>query len=92
MNKKTVLLCVMAVASLLLLAACFPGNERYTYEQPAGFFWGIWHGLIAIFTLIGSIFSDHVTIYESYNTGFFYNLGFLIGVGSPIGGISFLRD
>ena len=92
MNKKTILLCVMAVAGLLLLTACFPGNERYTYEQPAGFFWGIWHGLIAIITLIGSLFSDNVTIYESYNTGFFYNLGFLIGVASPIGGVSFFRD
>lgn len=92
MKKRIFLLTILALAILVLFASCHPGHERYTVEDPAGFFWGVWHGLISIFTLIGSIFSDTVTIYESHNTGFFYNLGFLIGVGSPIGSISLFKN
>ena len=90
--KKKLLLCALIVMGLMLLTSCYPGHERFGADDPVGFFWGLWHGLIAIFTLIGSIFSDNVTIYESHNTGFFYNLGFLIGVGSPIGGFTFFKD
>ena len=92
MRKKIILLSLLALAMLLLFSSCHPGHERYSVEDPAGFFWGFWHGLISIFTLIGSIFSDNVTIYETNNTGFFYNLGFLIGVGSPIGSFSFFKN
>ena len=89
MNKKYMLLALLAVLALLLFTGCHPGHERYTMADPAGFWWGIWHGVIAFFTLIGSIFTDNVTIYEVNNTGFWYNLGFLIGVGAFSGGSFF---
>ena len=92
MTKRIVLACLLLLGTMLLLSGCYPGSGGYSLESPAGFFWGLWHGLIALFTLIGSLFSDNVTIYEAYNTGFGYNLGFLIGVGSPIGGFSFFKD
>jgi len=89
MNKKLLLLALLTMLALFLLTSCHPGHERYTAYDPAGFFWGLWHGFIALFTLIGSIFSDNVTIYETNNTGFWYNLGFLLGVGSLTGGSFF---
>ena len=79
--KKAMIFTGLMILVLLLFSGCHPGNERYSLDAPAGFWWGIWHGVIAFFTLIGSLFSDNVTIYESANTGFWYNLGFLFGVG-----------
>lgn len=59
----------------------------YTSLEPAGFFSGIWHGLQAPWSLIGRWLIDNVVMYASPNTGWFYDLGFLLGiVGSvPIG-------
>ena len=52
----------------------------------AGFWLGLWHGLICPITLIISLFSDNVHFYEVYNSGGWYNFGFLLGVGSSFGG------
>ncbi|MBA7476132.1 hypothetical protein ES707_11511 [subsurface metagenome] len=63
---------------LLLMAACAPGNERFV-AGPAGFWAGLWHGLICVVTFIISLFSDSVHLYEVNNTGGWYNFGFLLG-------------
>jgi len=63
---------------LLLMAGCAPGNERFV-AGPAGFWAGLWHGLICLFTFIISLFSDSVRMYEVNNTGGWYNFGFLLG-------------
>ncbi|MCX5784434.1 MAG: hypothetical protein NTX59_01965 [Elusimicrobia bacterium] len=49
---------------------------------PAGFWVGLWHGLIALITFIVSLFNDDVSVYETNNKGKLYELGFLIGVGA----------
>ena len=90
--KKLVLVSLLLLCALAMLSGCYPGSGNYTADAPAGFFWGIWHGMISFFTLIGSLFSDDVTIYETYNTGFGYNFGFLLGVGGPIGGFSIFKN
>ena len=90
MKKRIALLCLMLVG-LLLLASCVPGGERYTYETPAGFFWGVWHGWIAPISLIMSIFNSERSIYEVYNTGFWYDVGFYVAIISGFGGISLFR-
>ncbi len=64
---------------LLLVASCAPGNERFV-TGAAGFWAGLWHGLICVFTFIISLFSDSVRMYEVNNTGGWYNFGFLLGV------------
>lgn len=40
---------------------------------------GLWHGLIALITLILSFFNPAVQMYEVHNNGSMYNLGFLFG-------------
>ena len=45
----------------------------------AGLGTGIWHGVIAIVTLIMSFFNPEVQMYEVHNSGPLYNLGFLLG-------------
>ena len=51
----------------------------------AGFWCGLWHGFICLFTLIASLFSKSVTIYEVHNNGGWYNFGFVLGVGMFFG-------
>jgi len=89
--KKIILLCVITACMLVLLAGCVPGGGAYSAEEPAGIFWGIWHGWIAPIALIMSLVNDQYSIYETYNTGFFYNLGFYAAIISGFGGISLFR-
>jgi len=46
----------------------------------AGAAQGLWHGLIAPVTVIGSFFNPVMQMYEVHNNGREYNLGFLVGV------------
>ena len=46
----------------------------------AGIVQGLWHGLIAPVTLIGSFFNPDMQMYEVHNNGKEYNLGYLFGV------------
>jgi hypothetical protein len=52
----------------------------------AGFWAGVWHGLIIVITFIVSLFTSEVGIYETHNTGWPYNLGFLLGLCISLGG------
>lgn len=81
MKQKTLIL--LLVVGTLFLWGCadkinvqFPENA---YEY--GFFWGLWHGFIAPFSLIGMLFGADITVFAMKNTGFFYALGFLMGSG-----------
>jgi hypothetical protein len=50
--------------------------------EPVGFFYGLWHGFIVLFSWIGSWFFDDVAIYAIYNNGGWYDFGFIIGFSS----------
>ena len=53
--------------------------------EPAGFWIGIWHGVIMPITFIVSLFNPDVGIYETNNNGGWYNFGFVIGATSTGG-------
>jgi hypothetical protein len=57
---------------------------NYSYYEPAGFFSGLWHGLISILSIIVRIFLDNIEMYAINNTGVPYDLGFLFGVAGSI--------
>ncbi len=59
-----------------------PNNEG----KIAGFWKGLWHGLIAPITFIISIFTKEVRFYEVHNSGFWYNFGFVLGAGLFLSG------
>jgi hypothetical protein len=65
---------------LAVLVGCAAGDPRFTAAAPAGFWDGLWHGLISFVTLVIGMFNDHVRVYEVDNTGGWYDLGFLLGV------------
>ena len=54
----------------------------------AGFWRGLWHGIIAPIMFFVSLFKENVGIYETHNTGAWYNLGFILGLMIIFGGNS----
>lgn len=90
-KKKIVTICILVVLILLLFTGCIPGDGTYTSDNPAGFFWGIWHGWIAPISLVIGTFKGNIGIYETMNTGWFYDLGFYIAIISGFGGLSLSR-
>jgi hypothetical protein len=54
-------------------------------SEPAGFWAGLWHGLICGVTFIISLFTDTVRMYEVNNTGGWYDFGFLFGAMIVLG-------
>lgn len=82
--KKKLLIGIALLAIILFsgcadvtnVEACMPAGE-HTY----GFWGGVWHGMIAQFSFIGSLFSDEIAVYAINNNGGWYNFGFVGGLG-----------
>ena len=72
----------IAAIALLLLAGCAagPASRWAPPAEAAGFFAGLWHGILLLVTLVVSFFTDDVRIYEIHNTGIGYDVGFVLGV------------
>jgi hypothetical protein len=70
-----------------VLAVAGPGSRfQVPGATPAGFWAGLWHGLISPITFLVSLFSPKVRIYETNNRGRWYDFGFIIGVSGTFGG------
>ena len=54
--------------------------------SPAGFWLGLWQGLIVILSFITSLFDKSISIYQVGNTGGWYNFGYLLGLSIALGG------
>ena len=77
------------LSPVLLFAACTAGDPQFSQaEEPAGFWYGLWHGMISFITLVIHIFNDNVSVYEVHNSGGWYDFGFLLGVIMVWGGSS----
>lgn len=68
------------VASILLVTSCAAGDVQFSQDNPADFWWGLWHGIISVISLVVHLFNDSVVVYEIDNTGAWYDFGFLLGV------------
>ncbi len=88
--KKRYFILGLILIIVLVISGCAPGNERWDQEvnpgELAGFWVGVWHGLIIVITFIVSLFTKEVGLYEINSTGWPYNLGFLIGLYLSVGG------
>ncbi|HOY85522.1 MAG TPA: hypothetical protein PLQ80_09540 [Candidatus Syntrophosphaera sp.] len=76
---------------LALLCACAPGVNGRSADNRAGFFMGIWHGWIAPISLIWQLFNREVRLYEVFNKGWAYDLGYYMGVVGGFGGLALSR-
>lgn len=88
---KKVLTFGFLVLVLVAVAGCTAGpneleNSPDEEEKVAGFWQGLWHGIIAPITFVVSLFSDSVGMYEAHNNGGWYNFGFLLGMSIILGG------
>ena len=90
MYMKKFLKITPSVLLLLVLVGCAHHYAPETFEDPYGFFSGLWHGAIAILTiavnilswllsLVGISFLQDIQIIGRPNTGFGYYCGFVIG-------------
>jgi hypothetical protein len=87
--KFTIFLRLALIA--FCLSSCVPGDGSRTASDPAGFFWGVWHGWIAPISLVWGFFKPAVRIYEYYNTGWWYDFGYYMAIISGFGGLSIIR-
>jgi hypothetical protein len=84
-------LLLLVAAAALVFAGCAAGPNPAVNTLPdegsiAGFWLGLWHGVIAPVTFVVSLFNDSVNVYEVHNNGGWYNFGFVLGAVVLIGG------
>jgi hypothetical protein len=88
---KNGLIVAALILAVISLAACSPGANDLRGTalgpgKPAGFWLGLWHGIIAPIDFIVSLFNKAVNIYEVHNSGNWYNFGFILGLTMSLGG------
>jgi TctA family transporter len=81
--------CALVLAALLL-GGCAPGpnqlvNTPNSDGVVAGFWRGLWNGMISPITFVISLFSSSVQVYEVHNSGGWYNFGFILGAAVALG-------
>jgi hypothetical protein len=70
-----------------ILAVAGPNSKYQQSEvEPAGFWAGLWHGLIMPITFFFSLLDPGVRIYEANNNGRWYEFGFFLGASGTVGG------
>jgi hypothetical protein len=89
--KPSLALLLLVLLLLNLLAGCAPGANQFKGTPTgqgviAGFWLGLWHGFIAPFVFVASLFKSNLNIYEVQNNGAWYNFGFLFGLACFFGG------
>jgi hypothetical protein len=84
--KRQIIIVVLLILTVLFITSCFPGANpaqkvANEFGVNAGFLRGLWHGFIAPFTFIVSLFTENINLYEVHNNGGWYDFGFVIGAG-----------
>jgi len=81
----------LVLAAVMILSSCAPGPNGLektpsAMGRVAGFWLGLWHGLISPITFVISLFTKNVRLYEVHNNGGWYNFGFVLGAGLFLSG------
>jgi len=75
----------VAVCLTLLISDCAGPNSVVgtpNARRIAGFWSGLWHGMICPIAFMISLFNHNVSMYEVHNSGNWYNFGFILGAGA----------
>lgn len=81
--KKNIFFYLAAILFIAFISGCAdvtPITQCATTD-PYGFWSGLWHGIIAPISFIGSLFSDDIAMYAVNNNGGWYDFGFVLGAG-----------
>lgn len=82
---------LLIVMIMLIFSGCAAGPNQFVNVPDeegatAGFWQGLWHGIISPITFLISLFSETIHVYEIHNNGGWYNFGFLLGASIIFGG------
>ncbi len=88
---KRILIVGLLIVALAALSGCAAGPNDFqgvpdADGQVAGFWLGLWHGVIAPITFVISLFNSNVSMYAVHNTGGWYDFGFLFALSVVWGG------
>jgi hypothetical protein len=75
----------LLLLALMVTAASCAYQPAPEANDPPGFFMGLIHGFLILFSFVGSVFTD-IRIYAFPNSGAWYDFGYLIGAGVFLGG------
>ena len=89
--KKQVFYLSLLIIAVIFVSGCLAGpngSESIPSSEGelAGFWMGLWHGIVAPVTFFISLFTDNIHMYEIHNNGNWYNFGFVLGAGIIFGG------
>lgn len=84
MKNKETLIVVFLLSLVFFAISCATRFAEPTLSLP-GFFHGLLHGFIIVFSFIGSLFTDY-EIYALPNSGGWYDFGFVLGASIFFGG------
>jgi hypothetical protein len=87
-SARRIAVVVALAAFALLLAGCAADANEVAGTQPdqAGFWLGLWQGLILPISFVISLFDNDVGIYEIDNNGAWYDFGFVLGAAITFSG------
>ncbi|MDO8735744.1 MAG: hypothetical protein Q7K29_01495 [Thermoleophilia bacterium] len=88
--KKSFAVLLLCLIMATLLSGCAQSNAvegTVGSDGVAGFFPGLWQGLILPVSFIISLFDDSVGVYEIHNNGNWYNFGFVFGASIMFGSV-----
>lgn len=85
MKKVLVVLSVLFIITASSCADVQPHIDKCLEGHVYGFWGGLWHGIIAPISWIGSWFSDDIAVWAVNNNGGWYTFGFLLGIGGLVG-------
>lgn len=91
MIRKRIHVFILFVMLSVVVSSCMPGSDASRMKSPAGFFMGVWHGWIAPVSLVVGLFNPSIRVYETENSGWWYDFGFYIALVGGFGGISLFR-
>lgn len=84
MKNKLIFLALAIIATTMITSCADVSHVEECLketEHTYGFWGGTWHGMIMIFSFIGSLTWDDVAIYAVNNNGAWYDFGFVGGFG-----------
>lgn len=88
---------IALLIATVVLTGCATHYAADAVADPYGFFSGIWHGIVFPLALLANLFSwvasffgvsllDSIQLIGRPNTGFWYYVGFALGLGAYGGG------
>jgi hypothetical protein len=83
-RSRRIIFCVICATFFAVVGCAHQPGMADSYDAP-GFWFGLLHGFIVVFSFIGSLFTN-VRIYAFPNSGGWYDFGYLIGIALFFGG------